>query len=53
MAESSLIFKVCLQGETIPQECIRGVAQPGRAHALGAWGRRFESCLPDTYASSG
>src|SRR5437868_15539373 len=25
----------------------RGVAQPGSASALGAEGRRFESCLPD------
>ena len=26
---------------------IRGVAQPGRAHALGAWGCGFKSRLPD------
>ena len=25
----------------------RGVAQPGSASALGAEGRKFESCLPD------
>ena len=25
----------------------RGVAQPGSASALGAEGRRFESCRPD------
>ena len=25
----------------------REVAQLGRAHGLGPWGRRFESCLPD------
>ena len=25
----------------------RGVAQFGSARALGAWGRRFESCHPD------
>ncbi len=29
----------------------RGVAQPGSASALGAEGRRFESCLPDHYPS--
>ena len=27
--------------------CIRGVAQLGSAGALGALGRRFESCRPD------
>src|SRR5262247_3284614 len=27
----------------------RGIAQPGRAPALGAGGRRFESCCPDQY----
>ena len=27
----------------------RGVAQPGSASALGAEGRRFESCLPDHF----
>ena len=26
---------------------VRGVAQFGSARALGAWGRRFESCRPD------
>ena len=26
---------------------IRDVAQPGSAHAWGAWGRRFKSCHPD------
>ena len=26
---------------------LRGVAQFGSARALGAWGRRFESCHPD------
>ena len=30
----------------------RGVAQPGSASALGAEGRRFESCLPDHQSSS-
>jgi hypothetical protein len=25
----------------------RDVAQPGSAHAWGAWGRKFESCHPD------
>ena len=25
----------------------RGVAQPGRVRALGAWGRQFESVHPD------
>jgi hypothetical protein len=29
----------------------RGVAQPGSASALGAEGRRFESCLPDHFIS--
>lgn len=28
-----------------------GVAQPGRARALGARGRRFESCRPDQRSS--
>ena len=32
---------------------IRGVAQPGSASALGAEGRRFKSCLPDTFWSAG
>ena len=27
----------------------RDVAQPGSAHAWGAWGRRFKSCHPDFY----
>jgi hypothetical protein len=27
----------------------REVAQLGRAHGLGPWGRRFESCLPDHF----
>ena len=27
----------------------RDVAQPGSAHAWGAWGRRFKSCHPDIY----
>jgi|SaaInl1SG_22_DNA_1037389.scaffolds.fasta_scaffold00633_6 hypothetical protein len=26
----------------------RDVAQPGSAHAWGAWGRRFKSCHPDS-----
>ncbi len=26
----------------------RDVAQPGSAHVWGAWGRKFESCHPDT-----
>jgi hypothetical protein len=30
----------------------RGVAQPGSASALGAEGRRFESCLPDHHFPS-
>src|SRR6476619_3042208 len=30
----------------------RGVAQPGSASALGAEGRRFESCLPDHPSAS-
>ena len=29
-----------------------GVAQPGRARALGARGRRFESCRPDQFATA-
>ena len=29
----------------------RGVAQLGSAGALGALGRRFESCRPDSYSS--
>jgi hypothetical protein len=31
----------------------RGVAQPGSASALGAEGRRFESCLPDHASPEG
>ena len=27
----------------------RDVAQPGSAHAWGAWGRRFKSCHPDFF----
>ena len=27
----------------------RDVAQPGSAHAWGAWGRRFKSCHPDKF----
>ena len=36
-------------GSTPVGRAIRGreVAQLGRAHGLGPWGRRFESCLPD------
>lgn len=30
----------------------RNVAQPGRALALGAWGRRSESCHSDNLSSS-
>ena len=29
----------------------RGVAQLGSAGALGALGRRFESCRPDSYSN--
>ena len=29
------------------QKVKRVVAQPGSAHVWGAWGRKFESCLPD------
>src|SRR5689334_2840242 len=29
--------------------CPRGVAQPGSAHRLGRWSRRFKSCRPDLY----
>ena len=29
------------------QKIKRVVAQPGSAHVWGAWGRKFESCLPD------
>ena len=31
----------------------RGVAQAGSASALGAEGRRFESCLPDHHLRIG
>ena len=31
---------------------LRDVAQPGSAHAWGAWGRRFKSCHPDTWFST-
>ena len=36
-------------GSTPVGRAIRGreVAQLGRAHGLGPWGRRFKSCLPD------
>ena len=30
---------------------LRGVAQPGSARALGAWGRGFKSLHPDSYYS--
>ena len=40
----------------VPRRCPpfspRGVAQPGRAPALGAGCRRFESCRPDTQLSN-
>ena len=28
-------------------QLFRVVAQSGSAHVWGAWGRKFESCLPD------
>ena len=31
----------------------RDVAQPGSAHVWGAWGRKFESCHPDTTGQAG
>ena len=37
-------------GGVVPWRCCeveRGMAQPGSASALGAEGRRFESCCPD------
>lgn len=36
----------------LPLSSFRGVAQPGSAVALGATGRRFESCRPDQHTSS-
>ena len=35
------------RGKEAPRRPVRGVAQPGSASALGAEGRRFESCRPD------
>ena len=32
---------------------VRGIAQPGSAPALGAGGRKFESCCPDQSLSTG
>ena len=43
------VFRAC---ERCYRPCAivaRGIAQPGRAPALGAGGRRFESCCPDHY----
>ena len=33
----------------IMRDPVRDVAQPGSAHAWGAWGRRFESARPDHF----
>ena len=40
-------------GVRIPPPMPRGLAQPGSALALGARGRRFESCIPDQLCGSG
>src|SRR6185312_16577970 len=48
-----LVFKLCviflLKNYHLVdlQPIERVVAQPGSAHVWGAWGRKFESCLPD------
>ena len=48
----------CSFGQTLPIILMmimiryRGVAQPGSASALGAEGRRFESCRPDHFLKS-
>ena len=34
---------------TFNHKNFRDVAQPGSAHVWGAWGRKFESCHPDSY----
>ena len=38
---------LAITGKILDIKKSRGVAQLGRAHALGAGGRRFESCRPD------
>ena len=38
-------------GVRLPTRLPRGLAQSGSALALGARGRRFESCIPDQYVS--
>ncbi len=38
--------------EGIFHRVVRVVAQPGSAHVWGAWGRKFESCLPDLTAEA-
>ena len=37
------------QAATPTKHLPRDVAQPGSAHAWGAWGRRFKSCHPDFF----
>ena len=40
-------------GVRLPPPMPRGLAQSGSALALGARGRRFESCIPDQLCGSG
>ena len=35
------------------RQYLRGVAQPGSARALGAWGRGFKSLHPDQFRGEG
>ena len=51
MEFSSVVERSLDKGEVIGSNPIipikREVAQFGRVHGLGPWGRRFESCFPD------
>ncbi len=36
-----------IRGLQVQHDKLTGSSSVGRVRALGAWGRRFESCLPD------
>ena len=42
-----MLYIPSMINQPIKQIFKRVVVQPGSIHALGAWGRRFESYLPD------
>lgn len=49
MIETARVLErtTCILVDIYTAQILRGVAQLGRAPALGAGGRRFESCHPD------